>query len=126
MQVSANYQPSFKGLDFTYKFNASMEEKVKDTLYKRLPKTEVEKFFSVLEKSPVKTTLGIADVGAFDRLDATVYYKKDFGKEEELCNYVAEGKIRNLFNIKPRKFIKKVLLAVETIEETFQIGRYAK
>lgn len=124
MQISNNYQVNFQGLKFNAKFNPSVEKEVKNILYKKLPKEEVDSFFSILRKSPVETTLGVADGKHYDRLDAMIAYKHPGAKDEDFT-YIEEGWLRNLLNFKPRNFINKVLLKVEALEETYQIGRYA-
>ena len=125
MQVNNNYQINFQGLNFHTKYNASVEKEVKGILYKKLPQEEVDSFFSILKKSPVETTLGLADSKPFDRLDAMITYKTPFAKDEDF-SYIEEGRVRNLLNFKPRNFIHKVLMKVESLEETYQIGRYAQ
>ena len=124
MQVNNNYQINFQGLKFHTKYNASVEKEVKEILYKKLPQEEVDSFFSILKKSPVETILGLADSKPFDRLDAMITYKHPCAKEENFT-YIEEGWLRNLLKFKPRNFIHKVLLKVESLEETYQIGRYA-
>lgn len=125
MQVNNNYQINFQGLKFNAKYNPSVEKEVKEILYKKLPQNEVDSFFSTLKKSPVETTLGVADGKHFDRLDAMVSYKHPNAKTEEF-SYIEENLFKNMFNFKPRSFINKVLLKVESLEETYQIGRYAQ
>ena len=124
MEINNNYQINFQGLKFKNNYCPSVEKEVKDILYKKLPKEEVDSFFSILKKSPVETTLGVADGKGIDRLDATVYYKKTNAKTDSF-DYIEEGKFRNFFNIKPRKFMHDVLMKVESFEESFKIGRYA-
>ena len=125
MQISNNYQINFQGLKFKAKYNPTVENEVKEILYKKLPQKEVDSFFSILKKSPVETTLGIADGKPFDRLDAMISYQKPNAKNEEF-SYIEENWLKNFLNIKPRNFVNKVLLKVESLEETYQIGRYAK
>lgn len=125
MQVNNNCQINFQGLKFNAKYNASVEKEVKNILYKKLPKEEVDSFFSILEKSPVETTLGVADGKRYDRLDAMVNYIHPNSKNEEF-SYIEEDWFKNLLKFKPRSFINKVLLKVESLEESYQIGRYAK
>ena len=125
MQVNNNCQISFQGLRFHTKYNASVEKEVKEVLYKKLPQNEVDSFFSILKKSPVETTLGVADGKEYDRLDAIISYKHPNAKDENFT-YIEENKFKNMLNFKPRSFIHKVLMKVESLEETYQIGRYAK
>ena len=68
MQVNNNYQINFHGLKFRNKYCNSFEKEVKQILYKKLPNDEVDSFFSILKKSPVETTLGVADGKEHDRL----------------------------------------------------------
>ena len=125
MQITNNYQLNFQGLKFNAKYNPSIEKEVKDILYKRLPKGEVDSFFYSLSKSTVETILGVADGKHNDRLDAMVSYKYSKTMPEDF-SYIEEDWLKNLLNFKPRSFINKVLLKVESLEETYQIGRYAK
>ena len=116
MLVTNNYQPNFKGLKFNAMYNSSVEKEVKDIFYSKLPKEEVDKFFSTLRKSPIETTLGLADSKTGARLDATVYYKKPL-TGDEIFKYIEEKKLANLFNIKPTKFVERVLKCVESFEK---------
>lgn len=121
-QIKYNYQPNFKSLNF-YKSKPD----VKKVLQERIPAEELKSFYKRLQESPVSTTLGLAD-GIGDRLDATVYYKHPDMKIDsaEKIDYLAENKFLNILNFCPRKFMNRVLMTVESTEETFQIGRYAK
>jgi len=125
MQVNNNYQVNFQGLKFNNALNKSVEKEVKDSLYKRLPKEEVDSFLSRLEKSPVETILSLADDKPVERLQANIHYKHPNFKTEE-NEFIEEGKLRFMFNRKPYNFIHRVLLKLESLEETYLIGRYAK
>ena len=48
MEINNNYQINFQGLKFKNNYCPSVEKEVKDILYKKLPKEEVDSFFSIL------------------------------------------------------------------------------
>ena len=124
MQVTNNYQPSFRSLGFQRICAECHEQEVKRILYSKLPKQEADSFMATLQKSPVKTILGLADGKEIDRLDATVNYV-DPKTKQEFFEYIEESKFRNLFNLKPRKFMNSVLAHVKKIENICGINKYA-
>ena len=129
MQVNNtnNYQPSFGILCFEQNAKKSAEKILKE----RMSAKELDSFFKAFEESPVKVTFGLAD-GFADRLDATIDYQSNIRSRRspsgmlKSFSYISENRFLNLFNFKPKKFLQKTLLEVRTIEETFQIGKYAE
>ena len=128
MQINNNNnQQNFRSLAYACE-NVSKKE-IKKVLASRIKPKELDMFIKRLEESPVKTTLGIVDGKGFDRLDAHLYYESPAHKNpdlREMFAYIEERKIFNIFNFKPKNFMNKVLSELNTIEETYQIGRYAK
>ena len=128
MQINNNNnQLNFRSLAYACE-NVSKNE-IKKVLESRIKPQELDEFIKRLEDSPVTTTLGLADGTGFNRLDAHLHYVSPIQKNpkfREAFSYIAEKKRFNLFNFRPRNFVNKVLSELNTIEETYQIGKYAK
>lgn len=125
MQITNNYQPNFKSL----KYSSLVKDEVKEILKKRVKPKDLEAFIDRLEKSPVKATLGLADGSGFDRLDVELYYKSPYiinPRHREIYTYIAEKRRFNFFNFRPKHFMDRVLSELNTIEETYGIGKYSK
>lgn len=125
MQINNNYQPSFKSVAY----QSSLKEEIQSVLKKRVKAKDLQTFMDRLEKSPVKATFGLADGTGFDRLDVNLYYKSPAIADSELkeaFSFIEEKKRFNLFNFRPKNFIKRVLSELNAIEESYQIGKYAK
>lgn len=128
MQINNNInQPNFQSLAYSCE-NATKAE-IKKVLESRVKPQELEEFINRLEKSPVKTILGLADGKGYDRLDAHLSYESPAHKDpkfQKFFAYVEEKKFFNLFNFRPKGFMNRVLANLNTIEETYGIGNYAK
>ena len=123
MEITNNYQPNFKGVKYTSRLKKAI---LAGTLNQKTVLKQIENFKKHYDVSPVTAIVGLAD-GVGKRLDAQVFYGKP-GTEmhDRTFAYMTEGFWKHTLGFSPKGFFNKVALKMESIEETYRIGRYAK
>ena len=123
MEITNNYQPNFKSIKYTSSLKKALSDGV---LNKKSVLNQIKNFEKNYKDSPVTAVIGLAD-GVGERLDVQVFYGKPGTKmHDRTFAYMTEGFWKHTFGFSPKGFFNKVALKIESIEETYQIGRYAK
>lgn len=125
MQINNSNQLNFKSVAY----ETNLKSEIQEILKKRIKPKKLASFMDRLEKSPVEATFGLADGSGYDRLDIQLYYKSPYitnPKHSKAFVYIEEKKRFNFFHFRPSIFMNKILSKLNTIEETYQIGQYAK
>lgn len=123
MQVNNNnYQPNFKSVKLAFSLKKAIAEgRIKDKSIK-----QIKEFESKYAKTPITVILDKADCQT-NRLDAQVYYGEPATViGDRSFEYRSENPLTYFLGFGHKSFLNKIGQKVELLEESFQVGRYAK